>query len=154
MATVHGYYSGEDDAALKARVAQLGLEDHVAWLNQVSIRKAFPAYQSSLLCVLPYMGSFAGLAAATAAAAGVPVIGSRNAGIPEHLGENAIWIKDDNAEEIAAQIEKLLASAELRRDLSRRVRLRAEQHLSWETIADNTLAVYHRALKHKGHARA
>ena len=55
---------------------------------------------------------------------------------------------------IKAQIEKLLASAELRRDLSRRVRLRAEQHLSWETIADNTLAVYHRALKHKGHARA
>jgi glycosyltransferase involved in cell wall biosynthesis len=152
--TVHGYYSDEDQAVLKAPAAQLGLEDHIAWLNQVPIRKAFSAYQSSLLCVLPYMGSFAGLAAATAAAAGVPVIGTRSAGILEHLGENAIWIKDDNAEEIAAQIEKLLASAKLRRDLSRRVRRRAEQHLTWDTVADNTLAVYQRALKHKGRAWA
>jgi len=150
--TVHGYYSDEDQAALKDRAAQLRLEDRIAWLNQVPIRKAFSAYQSSLLCVLPYMGSFAGLAAATTAAAGVPVIGTRNAGILEHLGENAIWIKDDNAEEIAAQIEKLLALAELRRDLSRRARRRAEQHLTWDTVADNTLAVYQRALKHRDHA--
>ena len=152
--TVHGYYSEEDQGPLKASAAQWGVEDHIVWLNQVPTRKAFSAYQSSLLCVLPYMGSFAGLAAATAAAAGVPVIATRNAGIPEHLGDDAIWIKDDNAQEIATQIEKLLASAELRRDLSRRARRRAEQHLSWETIADNTLAVYHRALKHKGDAWA
>ena len=152
--TVHGFYSEEDQAAIKAPATQLGVEDHIVWLNQVPIRKAFSAYQSSLLCVLPYMGSFAGLAAATAAAAGTPVIGTRNAGIVEHLGENAIWLKDDNAEEIAAQIEKLLASAELRRDLSRRVRRRAEQYLTWDTVADNTLAVYQRALKHKGQASA
>lgn len=149
---VHGYFSDEDHAALKTLGAQLGLEDQIAWLNQVPIRKAFSAYQSSLLCVLPYMGSFAGLAAATAAAAGVPVIGTRNAGIVEHLGENAIWIEDDNAQKIAAQVEKLLASAELRRDLSTRLRRRAEQHLTWDTVAGNTLAVYRRALKHKDHA--
>ena len=151
---VHGYFSEEDEATLKALSAKLGLENQIVWLNQVSIRDAFSAYQSSMMCVLPYTGSFAGLAAATAAAAGVPVIGTRNAGIVEHLGENVVWIKDDNAQEIADQIEKLLASAEFRCDLSTRLRQRAEQYLSWETIADNTLAVYQRALKHKGHARA
>ena len=38
------------------------------------------------------MGSFAGLAAATAAAVGLPVIATKNAGILEHIGENGIWI--------------------------------------------------------------
>ena len=68
--------------------------------------EVFRQYQSSLLCVLPFTGSFAGLAAATAAAVGLPVIATKNAGIPEHIGENGIWIDNDNAEEIAAQIEK------------------------------------------------
>lgn len=151
---VHGYFSDDDHAALKNLAAQLGLEGHIVWLNHVPIREAFSAYQSSLLCLLPYMGSFAGLAAATAAAAGVPVIGTRNAGIVEHLGENVVWIKDDNAQEIAAHVEKLLASAELRRDLSTRLRRRAEQYLSWDTVADNTLAVYQRALEHKAMHRS
>lgn len=147
---VHGYFSDDDQKALEAMVAQMGLENYVTWLNLVPVREAFSAYRSSMLSVLPYMGSFAGLGAATAAAAGVPVIATKNAGIIEHLGENAIWIKDDNAQEIAAQVEKLLASDELRRDLSTRLRQRAEQYLTWDTVADNTLAVYQRALEHKG----
>ena len=79
----------------------------------------------------------------------MPVIGTKYAGIPEHIGENGIWIKDDNAQEIAAQMERLLVSAGLRRDLSLRLRQRAEQCLTWDTVAANTLAVYERALKRK-----
>jgi glycosyltransferase involved in cell wall biosynthesis len=149
---VHGYFGADDLAAVKALAAEFGLENDVSWFNQVPIREAICTYRSSLVCVLPYMGSSAGLAAAIAAAAGVPVIGTKNAGIVEHLGENGIWIKDDNAEEIAAQVEKLLASAELRRDLSTRLRKRAEHCLTWDTIADNTLAVFERALKRKAAA--
>ena len=148
---VHGYISADDLAVLKALGAELGLENDVCWFNQISIREALGMYQSSLLCVLPYMGSSAGLAAATAAAAGLPVIGTKNAGIPEQIGEkNGIWLKDDNAEEIAAQIERLIASAELRRDLSTRLRKHAKQYLTWDTVADNTLAVYEQALERKG----
>jgi glycosyltransferase involved in cell wall biosynthesis len=146
---VHGYFGADDLAAVQTLGDELGLESDVAWFNQVPIREAFGTYQSSLLCVLPYTGSSAGLAAATAAAAGVPVIGTKNAGIIEHLGENGIWIKDDNAEEIAAQVEKLLVSGGLRRDLSMRLRKRAEQYLTWDTVADKTLAAYERALKRK-----
>jgi glycosyltransferase involved in cell wall biosynthesis len=146
---VHGYFSSEDLAALQELAAQLGLAGDVAWLNQISMPEVFRHYQSSLLCVLPYTGSFAGLAAATAAAAGLPVIATKNAGIPEHIGEDGIWIDNDNSEAIAEQIEKILGSAELRRDLSRRLRKRAEQCLSWDVVADKTLAVYDRALRRK-----
>ena len=146
---VHGYFSGEDLAAVKELAAQSGLENDIAWLNQIPMPEVFRQYRSSLLCVLPFTGSFAGLAAATAAAAGLPVIGTKNAGIPEHIGDNGIWIDNDNAEEIAAQVERLLGSEDLRRDLATRLRKRAEQYLSWDVVADKTLAVYERALRRK-----
>ena len=146
---VHGYFGGDDLAAVKELAAQSGLENDIAWLNQIPMPEVFRQYRSSLLCVLPFTGSFAGLAAATAAAVELPVIATKNAGIPEHIGENGIWIDNDNPEEIAAQIEKLLGSEELRRDLSRRLRKRAEQYLSWDVVADKTLAVYDRALRRK-----
>jgi glycosyltransferase involved in cell wall biosynthesis len=146
---VHGYFSQEDLAAVKALAAQAGLENDTTWHMQIPMPEVFRLYRSSLLCVLPFMGSIAGLAASTAAAVGTPVIATKNAGIPEHLGDNGIWIDNDNAEQIAVQIEKLLGSAELRRDLSARLRQRAEQHLSWDIVADKTLAVYERALRRK-----
>ena len=146
---VHGYFSPEDLAAVKELAAQLGLENDIAWLNQIPMPEVFHQYRSSLLCVLPFMGSFAGLAAATAAAVELPVIATKNAGIPEHIGENGVWIDNDNTEEIVKQVERLLGCEELRRDLSSRLRKRAEQYLSWDVVADKTLAVYERALRRK-----
>jgi pyrroloquinoline quinone biosynthesis protein E len=146
---VHGYFSAEDLTALKELAAQWGLKNDVTWFNQIPMPEALREYRSSLLCVLPFMGSFAGLAATTAAAVGLPVIATKHAGIPEHIGENGIWIDSDNAEEIVEKTERLLGSEELRRDLSHRLRKRAEWCLSWDAVADQTLAVYERALQRK-----
>ncbi len=149
---VHGYFGGDDLAAVKALAAERGLENDVVYYNQISIGEALRVYQSTLLCVLPYTGSFAGLAAATAAAAGVPVIGTKNAGILEHLGENGVWIERDDAQEIAAQAERLLASDKLRRDYSVSLRKRAEQYLTWDAVAGETLAVYEQAVERHGNS--
>jgi len=146
---VHAYVSREDLATLKEMAACLGLESDVIWLNQISMPDVLREYASSQLCVLPFTGSFAGLAAATAAAVGLPVIGTKHAGIPEHIGENGVWLDGDKAEEIARQVERLLGSEGLRRDLSKRLRKRAEEHLSWGVVAEKTLAVYERALRRK-----
>ena len=142
---VHGHFGAEDMQAVIDLAAEHGLQNDVVWLNQIPIAEAYAHYQSSLICVLPFMGSFAGLAASVAAAAALPVIGTKHAGIPEHIGDNGVWIDSDNAEQIVAQVERLLGSEELRRDLARRLRARAEQYLSWDVIADSTLAVYDRA---------
>lgn len=146
---VHAYLSGEDLTTLKGMAAQAGLADDVKWLNQPSTEELVREYGSSLLCVLPFTGSFAGLAAATAAAVGLPIIATKHAGIIEHIGENGIWLDSDTAEEIAAQIERLLGADALRRDLSKRLRQHAEQCLSWDTVAERTLAVYERAIARK-----
>ena len=146
---VHGYFSPEDLAALKDLAGQSGLNGNVAWLNQISTPEAIRQYRSSQLCLLPFTSSFAGLAAATAAAAELPVLATKHAGIPEHIGENGVWLESDGAEEIAAKVEGLLRSENLRRDLGRRLRRRAEEHLSWDAVAERTLAVYERALQRK-----
>jgi glycosyltransferase involved in cell wall biosynthesis len=147
---VHGYFSSEDVAALKDLAAKSGLGDEVAWLNQIPMPEVFRQYQTSQLCVLPFTGSFAGLAAATAAAVGTPVVGTKHAGIPEHIGEEGVWLENDSAEEIAAKIERTLSSEKLCRDLAQRLRKRAEEYLSWDVIADSALAVFERALRRKG----
>ncbi len=147
---VHGYFSSEDVAALKELAAKSGRGDEVTWLNQIPMPEVFRQYQSSQLCVLPFSGSFAGLAAATAAAVGTPVVGTKHAGIPEHIGEEGVWLENDSAEEIAAKIERVLSSEKLRRDLAQRLRQRAEECLSWDVVADSTLAVFGRALRRKG----
>ncbi len=151
---VHGYFSPEDLAALKDLAAKSGLGGselggEVAWLNQTPMPEVVRQYQASQLCVLPFTGSFAGLAAATAAAVGTPIIGTRHAGIPEHIGENGAWLENDSAEEIAAKIERVHSSENLRRDLSQRLRRRAEDFLSWDVVAESTLAVFERALRRK-----
>jgi glycosyltransferase involved in cell wall biosynthesis len=146
---VHGYFSREDVAALMDSAAQSGLNGEVAWLNQLPMPEVLRQYQASQLCVLPFTGSFAGLAAATTAATETPVIGTKHAGIPEHIGEHGVWLENDTAEEIAAKIERLLNSENLRRDLARGLRRRAEQFLAWDVVADSTLAVFERALRRK-----
>ncbi len=75
------------------------------------------------------------------------MIATRNAGIPEHLGEDAVWIDSDNSQQIVEQVERLLGSDQLRRDLSNRLRRRAEQDLNWDAVARRTLEVYDRALR-------
>ena len=146
---VHGHFGAEDMKAVTDLAAEHGLQNDVVWLNLIPIAEAYAHYQSSLLCVLPFMGSFAGLAASVAAATALPVIGTKNAGIPEHIGDIGVWIDSDNAEQIVAQVERLLGSEELRRDLARRLRARAEQYLSWDAIAGSTLAAYDQALCQK-----
>lgn len=146
---VHGYFSPEDLAALKELAGQSGLNGGVAWLNQTPMPEVIRQYGSSQVCVLPFTGSFAGLAAATAAAAELPLIATKHAGTPEHVGENAVWLESDGAEEIAAKILGLLRSEGLRRDLGRRLRRRAEEYLTWDVVAEHTLAVFERALQRK-----
>ena len=146
---VHGYVDAGDWNLMQEQAARQGLENDVVWLNQITMPEVIRHYQSSQLCVLPFLGSFAGLAAATAAAVELPVIATKNAGIIEHIGENGVWIEKDDAQEIAAQVERLLGCAELRRDFGKRLRRRAEECMSWDVVAARTLAVYERALKRK-----
>ena len=53
-------------------------------------------------------------------------------------------LKDRHA--LAAALKRIAGSVELRRDLSEKASARVRQAYDWETIADQTLAVYERTI--------
>lgn len=146
---IHGHYGDSVPMEAKQLAERFGVASDVVWLNQLSIEDIVREYQTNALLVLPYTGSFAGLPAAIAAANGLPVVCTRKAGIPEHLGECGVWIDEANPKQLAESMANLLSNEQLRREIGVKLRKRAELLLSWDTIAGQTLELYESCLRHK-----
>lgn len=139
---IHGHFGPvtPKEGAELARVN--GIADKVVWLNQISEEDMVRLYQSSRVCVLPYTGSFAGLPAALAAACKLPVVCTRKAGLPDHLGDSGVWVDESNPEQLAERIIELLTNDALRQQVGAKLLKRAKESLGWDVIADKTLEIY------------
>lgn len=145
LLSIHGHY-GDIVPPYALELAQAaGVESNVRWLNQIKQSQVTTEYQKAMLCILPFTGSFAGYPAVQAMANGVPVIATKNAGLPEHLGDVGTWIEENDPEGLASAIIKLLTDNELRKDISSRGLTRVKQYLTWDKIALKTLESYKRA---------
>ena len=147
--TIHGHYSLDTPEYGAALAAEAGVAQDVRWLNQIGLEETIAEYRRSLLCVLPYTGSFAGFPAVNAMANGVPVIATRHAGLPDHLGDAAVWVEDDDAAGLAEAIIALLADLPRRESLAAAGRARAERMYDWDVIARRTLDSYEMASRAK-----
>lgn len=147
MLKIHGHYGETTPEEAKKFAEASGLASKIVWLNQLSIEDIVRQYQSSLVCVLPYTGSFAGLPASIAAANQLPVVCTRKAGLPDHLGDCAVWVEEENPEQLAERMIELLSSDEMRRGIAARLLTRAENFLRWDVIAERTLNVYEKSAK-------
>jgi glycosyltransferase involved in cell wall biosynthesis len=146
---IHGHYGYTTPEEAIRLSSQYGVAGRIAWLNQLSQPDAIALYQCSLLCVLPYTGSFGGYAASLAAACQLPVIGTRRAGLPDHLGDSGIWIDEDSPQQLADRISALLGNPEMRREIGARLLKRAKSFLSWDAVADRTLQVYEPSMRNR-----
>jgi glycosyltransferase involved in cell wall biosynthesis len=146
---IHGYY-GPD---LREQAIRLAEEHRVAnkivWLDYQSDEDTIQLYQHSQVCVLPYTGSFAGRAASLAAACQLPVVCTRQAGLPDHLGDNGAWVEENNPEQLAERIMELLGNDHMRQEIGARLQKRAREFLSWDVIADRTLKIYEESTRKK-----
>ncbi|HET9791025.1 MAG TPA: glycosyltransferase family 4 protein, partial [Candidatus Angelobacter sp.] len=148
--TIHGHYGPVTPEAGKKLAAENGIESLIIWANQISDDQIMSLYARSQVCVLPYTGSFAGQPASFAAASALPVVCTRKAGLPDHLGETAIYVdanpdgqvSDGKSRQLAGRILELLQSQTLREQTGTLLRARAERLLGWDTIADQTLEIY------------
>ena len=139
---IHGHYGTDTPQEALQLATQYEIADRVVWLNQIPEEQAFSLYQQSLLCVLPYTGSFAGYAASLACACRLPVVCTRKAGLPDHLGETAVWIDESSPEQLAARISELLNDEPRRRWVGEQLFKRAETLMHWDVIAGQTLKIY------------
>jgi glycosyltransferase involved in cell wall biosynthesis len=152
--TIHSHMGQSTPERGAEAVREVGLEGQVSWANELSHADATALYQRSALCVLPYKGSFAGYPATLAMANGAVVIGTRTAGLPEHLGDTGVWIDTDDPAALAATVLRLLEDEGERRRIAVRARARAETDLSWDAVAGKTLATYRKAMQRKQQVRA
>ncbi|MBW4053393.1 MAG: glycosyltransferase family 4 protein, partial [Proteobacteria bacterium] len=145
--TIHGHYGTDTPQEALELAERHGVSDRIIWRNQLSEKDGALLYSKASVLVLPYTGSFAGLPAGLAASRGTPVIATRKAGIPDHLGENVHWVKPGNAKQLADQIAALLDDEPLRRAAGSRLRQHAAGNLSWDIIGARTLEIYATAIR-------
>ncbi|MDQ3250670.1 MAG: glycosyltransferase family 4 protein [Chloroflexota bacterium] len=85
-----------------------------------------------------------GLPPLEAMACGTPTIVSNTSSLPEVVGDAALLVDPNNAEEIAVAIHRLLIDNDLHAELCAKGLQRA-RCFSWETAARHTQEVYHKA---------
>ena len=127
-------------ATLLGKMEHLGISDHVEFLGHVDPEKLVDLYQRCGVFVFPSLVETFGNSLVEAMASGAPVATSRAAAMPEVAGEGALYFDPTDINDIAAILESLLKSDELRRDLGQKA-LRQAQAYSWPITAERTLTV-------------
>ncbi|MHB8346119.1 MAG: glycosyltransferase family 4 protein [Acidiferrobacterales bacterium] len=146
---IHGHFGDLPPEYGLQLAAQAGITELVKWCKQLGSEATAEEYRKALLCVLPYTGSYAGWPAVNAMAYETAVIATRRAGLPDHLGDAAVWIPENDPRSLADAILRLLSDDSARGELTERGRARAESLFSWDIISAKTMASYRAALAHK-----
>ena len=137
-----GWSAGADLRALQAAVAKGGAE----WVGTQTDVQLKEAYQNATMLVYPSLYEGFGLPPLEAMACGCPVVCSQTASLPEVCGEAAEYFDPSSEEEMSAKIAYLLGNEDRRKELSRAGIAQAAEY-SWERMADETSAIYKRALE-------
>jgi glycosyltransferase involved in cell wall biosynthesis len=79
---------------------------------------------------------------------GKPVVATRVGGIPEVLdhGQTGLLVPPGDPKSLAEAIITILQNRDLRTRMGQRAQEKAENSLSWSSIAASTVRVYERAL--------
>jgi glycosyltransferase involved in cell wall biosynthesis len=145
--SIHGQYGSQPPQEIADLVSSYDLGDRVVWLNNIYEDEITRLYESSLFLLAPFKGSSAGGAATRAMACGLPVISTREAGLPDHLGELGIYVDVGDDQALEREMRRLLDDPDAREAMANPLRQRAEESFSWNKIAADTLGVYRAVLR-------
>ena len=138
----HGGRKGE---RLRARIAELGLEDRVRITGWISDEDLEGLYRITACCAYPSLYEGFGLPVLEAMRRGAPVACSDATSLPEVVGDAAELFDPHDAGAIAAAVRRVLEDERLTADLVERGRRRAAE-FTWERTAQGTLESYERAI--------
>ena len=125
---------------IASQISFLGFLDDIGSFFAACDVVAFPSQ--------PDFGEGFGLAALEAMAAGLPVVATRVASLPEIVteGETGVLTEPGDVIGLADTLTKFAKSPELRSRLGASGRRRAEQHFSLKAMVDGTIEVYDEVL--------
>ena len=132
-----GYRGSEIIRSVRSRQEN----ESVRFLGRVADTTLASLFAQAEFVLMPSRDEGFGLPALEAMAFGTPVIAARAGALPELVGDDALLIDPDDADGLAAAIDRLADDAGLRAALGLRGHARAGK-FSWERTARGTLAVY------------
>ncbi len=146
---VYGFFSAADkDYALDLARAE-GVDDLLKWQSFRNEGELTEEYQKSLFCLIPNTGYAGYFPAAYAMGNGVPIIATDILGHSEYVDGAGIMVPPGSPEHLVSAIKTILSDDALREELGANGRKRAEDTLSWETVAVETLKVFRAAVHGK-----
>ena len=131
-------------------------EDHaVVFTGNVPNATMPQFYAASDIAVLPSLMEATSISGLESLSSGLPLIGTNIGGIPEIIAheKTGILIEPRNPEQLAEQINRLLADEALRNRLGNAARKRIEEEFSWSVIAERTLEVYEKVMEKRNTRR-
>jgi len=137
---------GEQDAQLRRRAAELGIDDLVRFEG---FRDDLDRWLGGLdLFAHPALAEGLGVVTLKAQAAGVPVVGFRAGGLPEAVadGESGTLVEPGDGEALARAIRTLMDDDERRARYGAAGRARMQEAFSVATMADKHVELYESVL--------
>jgi glycosyltransferase involved in cell wall biosynthesis len=133
---------------LAKQVSDLGLNEYVCFIAQVSNDDLVLLYNGASLFVFPSLDEGFGLPLLEAMACGTPVISVDNSSIPEIVGDAALLADAEDVTTITNLMAEVLMNEALQRNLREKGLKRAAE-FSWGKCASETQAVYQKVVKHR-----
>jgi len=127
--------------ALCAEIQRRGLQEQVHLIGYVPDDVLKALYQIATIFVFPSLYEGFGLPPLEAMAAGLPVVSSRAASLPEVLGDVGVGVDPDDSERWVSELHALLENKERREQLSRQGVTQARR-FSWTRTGETTLNAY------------
>jgi len=128
-------------SAIAGQVSRLGIADKVIFTGYLPDEELVVLLNLSTLLALPSLMEGFGLPAVEAAACGRPVIATTQSPLPDLLQGAGIFI-NPHAGELESALETILASPDLRRQMSKAA-VGAAQALTWDAAARQMMSVIH-----------
>jgi len=122
---------------------RLGVERSVIFTGPLPEKYKYAALASSEALILPSSFEAQGLVLMEAQALGIPVIATRQGGVPRFIrdGENGILIDYGRPDQIVKAVKMILEDRDLARKMGENGRKLAEKH-TWDSIANKILTIY------------
>ncbi len=127
------------------KIKEQGLGHWIKMLGFVGDSDISKLYSLALALVHPSKMEGFGLTGLEAMSVGLPVISSNAGCLPEVYGEAALFFNPNQVDDLVASLDELIRNAGLREDLIAKGYLQVKKY-SWEKMAAETVAVYHRIL--------
>jgi glycosyltransferase involved in cell wall biosynthesis len=136
---------GPERASLERLAQQLHLEDRVRFLGPLPQAELETAFAGATAIVMPSLGGEVfGLVAAENMARGQLLVVSDLGALAEVVGDAGLVFRVGNADDLTAQLARVLQSPRVAEELRRRASRRSFDFFSQERMIQNHIAVYRR----------